>query len=99
MIFKSEKQKALEKKEYEKLDAYKKIFNTPEGEIVLKDLVSICGVTISSVDADANMTFYNEGKRFVGMHILRTLETEESYIRFLYNDMNNIDIEQGEQYE
>lgn len=50
--------------------AYREIFESDAGKIVLKDLYSFCGaMTPTAVLSDSLATFYNEGKRRVYLRI------------------------------
>lgn len=73
----SYEQQAIKNKEIEdRLNkAYFSAFHSPEGQIVLKDLMdSFYRNTSLSHDADPNKILINEGKRFVVIHILNRME-------------------------
>jgi hypothetical protein len=58
--------------------AYHNTFNTPEGQIVLRDLVSRHplfkrGLAETNPTLDNNHTYYQEGQRSVLIHIYRLL--------------------------
>jgi len=61
-----------EKKRRELRQAYKRLFNTDDGKIVLKDLKVFCGQNRTSVCEQAPnelQTFFSEGKRRVFLRI------------------------------
>jgi hypothetical protein len=49
--------------------AYRVVFGSPDGQIVLADLVNFCGVAESAFDPNPTVHARNEGKRDVWMHI------------------------------
>ena len=52
---------------------YKRVFSTPEGKQVFKDLMELCMVFHSTMTGNS-YTYYNEGMRKVGLHILKMRE-------------------------
>ena len=56
--------------------AYKRLFNTDDGRIVFRDLMDFC-MTFKSTMTGNSWTYFNEGKRAVGLHIL--LRREQGY--------------------
>lgn len=52
-------------------DAYKAVFNTPDGDLVLKHLMKTFHVYRPSFSSDANVTAFKEGQRHVVLSILR----------------------------
>jgi len=61
-----------EKARQELISAYKRLFKTSDGKIVLKKLRSVCGQDRSSVceqSPNLDQTLYCEGKRSVFLHI------------------------------
>lgn len=74
--------------------AYKRVFESEEGRLVLKDLMKCCNFLNSSVGKDSNETFFNEGSRSIILRILKTtamsLEDIEQYVK---------QIEKGDDYE
>ena len=83
-FIKNRKERELANKQLTLIQSYKRVFESADGQVVLSDLLQMCGVTMSSIDLDTNTTFYNEGKRFVGMHILSNIEATESKLRELF---------------
>lgn len=66
--------------QFDKLElarAYRDVFTTPQGQIVLKHLITVCGVlTPTYVRGDSHETAHNEGRRDVVVGILRMLNTD-----------------------
>lgn len=61
-----------EKKQQERIRAYKRLFKTDDGKVVLEDLERFCGfynTSVSEQDPNAYQTFFNEGKRRVYLRI------------------------------
>jgi hypothetical protein len=52
-----------------KVEAYKKVFGTDEGKLVLKELAAFCHMTNPTFTGDVNQTVFNEGKRNVYLYI------------------------------
>jgi hypothetical protein len=62
--------------------SYKAVFNSPDGERVLADLLNFCGqYKCSHNPGDANSTAFNEGKRRVSLRILKFIDMEEKEIQ------------------
>lgn len=61
--------------------AYHMVFGSPDGKIVLGDLVAYCFGRKSSFDPDARVHAFNEGRRDVLMRIqeFTTLTLDEIY--------------------
>ena len=56
---------------------YRATFGTPQGERVLADLVKQChGDTLAYVDGNPNGSAFEEGKRFVLLHIQRLMAAD-----------------------
>lgn len=51
------------------VDAYKKVFATDMGRLVIRDLLEYCQ-TFETTMTGNSWTYFNEGKRAVGLHIL-----------------------------
>lgn len=67
MIFKREK------KIVDTITAYQSIFNTPDGERVLYDLIKSCHILTPTMDPNPHEMAYKEGERSVVLRILQTL--------------------------
>jgi len=73
----------LIKEEYEALkqrlaikQQYAHVFETPEGQLVLHDILRMAGLASNGFDANPNTMAYNEGRRAVALHILSRLRLE-----------------------
>lgn len=53
--------------------AYKKVFNTPDGEIVLEHLLRVAGVLNPKITTNPSTLLIREGQRHVVLSILRIL--------------------------
>ena len=74
--------------------AYKRVFDSPDGKIVLKDLMKSCHMLSSTFDKDPYETHFNEGARSVLLRILRTIDMDmETLTTYLES------LEQEEHYE
>lgn len=61
-----------EKKRAELVSSYKRLFDSPDGKIVLDDLRNFCGQNKTSVNSELNnpyQVFFAEGKRRVFLRI------------------------------
>ena len=70
-----------EKKQAERIQAYKRLFQTDDGKIILADLESFCGFNNTSVsehDPNVYQTFFAEGKRRVYLRINGFLRRKEN---------------------
>lgn len=56
--------------QHQKALRYKRLFTTPDGREVLKDLLNLCGYDQSSFNKDPYKTARNEGRREVALDIL-----------------------------
>lgn len=56
--------------------AYREIFNSEAGKVVLHDLAKSCHVYHSTMDANPNELAYKEGERSVVLRIIRTLNID-----------------------
>lgn len=55
------------------IQSYQNVFNTKDGEIVLKDLAKVSGFMASSFDVSPHVMAYNEGARQIFLRIITTL--------------------------
>lgn len=69
-----------EKKISDLLIAYKTVFDTPEGERVLYDLMNTFFIFNSTMDPNPHELAYNEGQRSVILRIVKTLGTNPERI-------------------
>lgn len=81
-------EKANEKRAQKSLDlirAYKNVFNSPEGQTVLFDLMKSCSFLKATYYSGVDSMQINEGRRSVILDILGVLDRkEEDIIKFLH---------------
>jgi hypothetical protein len=66
-------------REYEiRKQAYKEVFSTPDGKIVLKDLLQTTRFNDASITDSCALNAYQAGLRAVAMRILEMLESKNS---------------------
>ena len=63
----------LEEREKRLLQAYKQVFESPNGKAVLEDLKNVF-YNRTSLDENPNVVVANEGKRFVVLYILARMD-------------------------
>jgi len=74
---------------FKKSKAYKKVFDTEEGKIVLKDLLEVCKVDKAPDSDNTNIVMERNGMRKVGLYLINMANhTDETLKRFA--DNNNI---------
>ena len=81
MIEAEEQSAENEKKRQELKHAYKRLFDSDDGKIVLKDLRSFCGQDRSSICSSSPnpyQTFECEGKRRVYLRIASQIKVKEN---------------------
>lgn len=66
--------------------AYKRLFDSEDGKIVLKDLARSCRLDQSSFSSDPYETAFNEGERHVVLRILKTIEADPEKLLQLIKD-------------
>lgn len=57
------------------IQAYKRVFDSEDGKIILADLMKSCHYLNSTFDKDPYETHFNEGARSVVVRILKTTNT------------------------
>lgn len=57
-------------------EAYRRMFSTADGKLILKDLGYFCFEDDSTFDKDERITSFNEGRRSVILFIKRVLDTD-----------------------
>lgn len=60
--------------------AYKRVFNTPDGRVILQDLIEQHGVLHSVFDQNPNLMALREGERNVVLRILSLIDCSSSEI-------------------
>lgn len=59
-------------------EAYRRLYDTPEGQIVMHDLMRRCGILEVSAEAgDAHMTYFRDGRRSIALEIMQELRWTE----------------------
>lgn len=65
--------------------AYKRVFESSDGKVVLQDLMNCCNFLQSSVGKTPHETYFNEGSRAIILRIIKTtgmsLEDIDNYIK------------------
>jgi hypothetical protein len=61
--------------------AYKNIFNTPDGEIVLQHLMSVAGILNPKITTEMPKLLVREGQRHVVLSILRILGRDSHQLK------------------
>lgn len=71
----------MKNKQKDLIIAYKELFDTPQGKVVLKDLLGIGRINQPSyVMQDPHATAFNEGSRRVVLYILEKLNADPEAI-------------------
>ena len=68
--------------------AYKNVFSTEEGKLVLHDLMKTFHILQSTMDANPNEVAYKEGERSVVLRILRTINTDPNELEKILNEQD-----------
>lgn len=77
--------------------AYHTVYSTPEGAMMIHDLLREAGVlSVGHVAGDPASSQFNEGKRALGLHILQRLRFSEGALVKLAQLQGNQEIEEGE---
>ena len=66
--------------------AYKNIFDSEEGKLVLHDLMKNFHVLHSTMDANPNEVMFKEGERSVVLRILRTINMDANELEKILNE-------------
>ena len=67
--------------------AYRRLFSTEDGQIVLKDLMNSCFFNRSTIGGDPHETYYNEGVRSVVLRIFETANISSERIEQMRKHM------------
>lgn len=70
------------------INAYRRLFSTEDGKIVLKDLMNSCGISRSVMGRDVNETYFNEGRRSVVLGLMGTINMKTEQVERLIVEMN-----------
>jgi hypothetical protein len=70
--------------------AYKTVFSTDEGKLVLNDLMKTFHILQSTMDANPHEVSYKEGERSVVLRILRTINIDANELEKILNDQEKI---------
>jgi hypothetical protein len=70
------------------LNAYRRLFSTDDGQIVLKDLMQVCNMSRSVIGRDTHETYFNEGMRAVILRIIGTTNMEQQQVERIIVEMN-----------
>ena len=70
----------------EKIRAYKRVFESDDGKLVLKDLIASCHILTSTMDPNPNEVMFNEGARSVVLRIMRTLKVDPAELEKILNE-------------
>jgi len=77
----------------EVVSAYQRMFDSPEGQIVLHDMMKAFNFFGTSASQDPYETHFNEGQRSVILTILGVLKTDsEKYAKHIQNIKENQDV-------
>lgn len=68
--------------------AYRRLFATDDGQIVLQDLMKSCHLSTSVIGATSNDTYFNEGARSVILRLLGTINMNEKQVERIIVEMN-----------
>jgi len=64
-------------------DAYKKMYRTIDGKLVLDEIIEYCKVYDVSMGSTPSATAFNEGRRSVGLHILHVLVQNDNALEYI----------------
>lgn len=57
--------------------SYKRLFATPDGKVVLKDLLRECHIFVSTFRQNGKVQDFLEGKRAIGLYLLARIEKQD----------------------
>jgi hypothetical protein len=81
--------KDIQEKTERLVRAYNEVFSGDDGELVLNDLLRYCHVLDSTFNSDSHAMAYDQGKREVGLNILRKLDFDLGKFRKRMEDIRN----------
>jgi len=71
---------------------YRAVFSTPEGQKVLKDLLTFCNINnMTYVPNDPATTAFNEGMRRVALRVISIMENDPAKQQQIIQQQYNID--------
>lgn len=76
-------QKIREKREM--LEAYRKVFTSHEGKLVLKDLMKSSGFYESTYNPDHSVMAFDEGQRALVLRIIHTLNLTPAQVEQMFD--------------
>lgn len=79
--------KKMANKRSEVLSAYRQVFSSEPGKVVLYDIIKICGVLKAGYNPDPYATAFNEGLRSCALRILTILRTNPEKFKAHVEDM------------
>lgn len=74
---------------FKKAKAYKTVFETEEGKIVLDDLLKFCKVDSAPSSENTNLIIERNGMRKVGLYLIGMSNQDEETLDRLLNNINN----------
>lgn len=73
------------------IHAYRRLFSTEDGKLVLEDLMKSNNIGRSVIGNDTHHTYYQEGARNLVLRIIQTCGLEEKSIKMMIDEMNKVD--------
>jgi hypothetical protein len=70
---------------------YKRLFDSDDGQKVLKDLMRSCHMTSTTFDSDPQQQAFNEGARSVVLRIMNTINLSEHKLSEFMKQMEEQD--------
>lgn len=70
------------------INAYRRLFASEDGQIVLKDLMNSCAMSRSVIGRDIQETYFNEGRRSVILGLIGTINMDTKKVEQLIVEMN-----------
>ena len=71
------------KERRETIKSYKRLFDTVDGQAVIRDLMKSCHVYTTTLDRDPLQMAYNEGARSIILRILNTINIDPEQMKEL----------------
>lgn len=67
-------------------DAYEIVFRSPQGKVVLRDLMKRCRFWRTSYEPNSDQTAFNEGKRTIFLRIINMANVEVAKLKEVVNE-------------